>query len=49
MSRQVRHTISAVMDGHGPVEHYRLCRRLFGQERRRALYSTYCAYWRNAH
>jgi hypothetical protein len=43
----IRGTISAVMDGHGPVEHYRMCRRHFGQSRRQAFRSTWLAYWVN--
>jgi hypothetical protein len=34
----------AIRHGHGPIEHYRLCRRLFGMRRCAALRATYQAY-----
>jgi hypothetical protein len=46
-SVRLRYAIGATMDGHGPVEHYRFCRRGFGQGRLLALRCTYRAYWAN--
>ena len=40
----VRLNRASIRLGHGPVEHYRLCRRLFGMRRRDALRATYQAY-----